>query len=63
MLLKAEQIGVPFLALPDCVSRVTSVVQAFVVISKPGTLGYLPRCSAHRATPARPQGGGWWSDL
>ncbi len=25
---------------------------------KPGSLGYLPRCSAHRATPARPQGGG-----
>ncbi len=24
----------------------------------PGSLGYLPRCSAHRATPARPQGGG-----
>ncbi len=24
----------------------------------PGGLGYLPRCSAHRATPARPQVGG-----
>ncbi len=24
----------------------------------PGSLGYLPRCSAHRATPAHPQVGG-----
>ncbi len=24
----------------------------------PGSLGYFPRCSAHRATPARPQVGG-----
>ena len=24
----------------------------------PGSLGYLPRCSAHTATPARPQVGG-----
>ncbi len=29
----------------------------------PGSLGYLPRCSAHRATPARPQVGGWGNDL
>ncbi len=27
-------------------------------VSGPGSLGYLPRCSAHRATPEHPQGGG-----
>ena len=25
---------------------------------QPGSLGYLPRCSAHGATPVCPQGGG-----
>ena len=27
-------------------------------VKRLGSLGYLPRCSAHRATPARPQVGG-----
>ncbi len=42
-------------------SSVFSSQHSFVVFlicllyNQPGSLGYLPRCSAHRATPARPR--------
>ncbi len=38
-----------------CDHLLSLMVRESVRESIPGSLGYLPRCSAHRATPARPR--------